>query len=253
MISSSYFVFTLLSSYFLLAHFSSPFLLFLSIFYVSIAFLCDTIVCIWLRCLHMIITRSLVWHHLPKTAGTTTESLFLASGLELLWNDPQTSYLKHLPPKDHPDASRLPLAGQHSLLNFRRLPHWLLSNYHHKQNRMGLQLDKAPMRNGLFWRNRMNQWLPADWWLQRLSVDSSWSFLRVECLKNDFLKCLSKYECISPLAHIRIRLVASRNRNAYDRSLQAWFTNHDLKQAYEANPLWASFEESVYGSLIHFH
>ena len=198
----------------------------------------------------MIITRSLVWHHLPKTAGTTTERLFLASGIDLLWNDPQTSSLKHLPPLDHPRASDLPIAGQHPLLNFRRLPNWLLSNYHHKTNMMGLHLNDEPMRNGLFWRHRMQQWLPADWWLNRLCVDQSWTFLRVESLKEDFLKCLSQHERISPLASLRIRLVSSRNRNVYDRSPQSWFSKHDLETLYAANPLWSSFELAAYGSLL---
>ena len=199
----------------------------------------------------MIITNSLVWHHLPKTAGTTTESLFLASGVNLLWNDPQSSPLKHLPPAEHPHASHLPLADQHCVLNFRRLPYWLLSNFQHKRKKMGILLDDMPMQNGLFWRHQQQEWLPADWWLQRLCVDESWTFLRVEFLKHDFIKCLRTHEVISPLSSLRICLVSSRNRNRYDHSIQSWFSNHDLERIYYANPLWSAFELATYGSLLH--
>ena len=198
----------------------------------------------------MIITSSLAWHHLPKTAGTTTESLFLASGVNLLWNDPQSNPIKHLPPLEHPHASDLPLVDQHCVLNFRRLPHWLLSNYQHKRTKMGLLLDASPMQNGFFWRHQMQEWLPADWWLKRLSVDKSWTFLRVEYLKRDFIECLSTYEAISPLSYLRMHLVPSLNRNRYDHSLQSWFSNKDLKKIYHVNPLWSAFELATYGSLL---
>ena len=82
----------------------------------------------------MIITDKLRWMHLPKTAGTSTENLFKASGVPILWNDPQTSFLKHLPIEEHPSASQLPLIDQLPTINMRRLPFWLLSNLQHKRN-----------------------------------------------------------------------------------------------------------------------
>ena len=199
----------------------------------------------------MIITASLAWYHLPKTAGTTTERLFIASRLPLLWNDPQSSPLKHLPPSDHPDRDSLPLRNQHRILNFRRLPSWLLSNLHHKRKMMGLSLDDAPMRAGLFWRERQQHWLPADWWLDRLDVNQDWSLLRVEHLKCDFLKCLRQYQPVSICAQCRVLLVSSRNRNRYQRALQDWFSPSDLKSIYAANPRWAALEQLTYGSLVH--
>ena len=197
----------------------------------------------------MIITSKLAWYHLPKTAGTTTEKLFLSSGLDVLWNDDQGSALKHLPPCDHPQASALPLWNQHSIANFRRLPSWLLSNLQHKRKMMGLEVDDEPMRRGLFWRHRQQQWLPADWWLERLGVDESWTLLRVEYLKQDFLHCLRLKQPIELPARWRVRMVKSHNRNRYQRDLSDWFTAANFAEIYAMNPRWASLEQRLYGSL----
>ena len=138
----------------------------------------------------MIITKNLSWVHLPKTAGTTTDQLFVASNIPILWRDSQDSPNKHLPFELHPHLADFSINDHHRIANFRRLPAWLLSNYQHKIQRMGLNLPSASLRNGLFWREREQQWLPADWWLERFHIDDQWDFIRVEYLKFDFLKCL---------------------------------------------------------------
>ncbi len=198
----------------------------------------------------VIITEKLAWVHLPKTAGTTTDRLFAASGISLLWRDDQVTPLKHLPPSEHPAHAELPLAGRQPVANFRRLPHWLLSNYHHKLQHMGLELDSAPMRHGLFWRNREQKWLPADWWLERFDIDERWILLRVEQLKSDFLSCLMCHEPIGSFSRWRVRLVNGCNRSKYSRSLDAWFTPADLEVLYSANPRWAALESRLYGDLL---
>ncbi|MBQ60478.1 MAG: hypothetical protein CMQ19_00230 [Gammaproteobacteria bacterium] len=198
----------------------------------------------------MIITSHLAWHHLPKTAGTTTDRLFIASGLPLLWHDSQSSPIKHLPADDHPEAACLPLAGKQAVANFRRLPSWLLSNFQHKQTLMGLDIDAEPMRRGLFWRKRQQQWLPADWWLERFGIDDGWTLLRVEQLKTDFLACLAQHEPIGRRARWRVRFVQALNRNSYARDLSEWFTVDDLQVVYAANPRWAALEQRLYGHLL---
>ena len=198
----------------------------------------------------MIITPKLVWVHLPKTAGTTTDQLFVASGLRLLWRDSQATRLKHLPPSEHPARGELPLAGRRLVANFRRLPHWLLSNHHHKLQHMGLSIETAPMRQGLFWRDRDQAWYPADWWLNRFGVDERWILLRVEHLKSDFLSCLRTHEPIGRVSRWRVRLVNGRNRSSYSRKLESWFTPSDLEALYSANPLWTALEQELYGDLL---
>lgn len=198
----------------------------------------------------MIITPHLAWVHLPKTAGTTTDQLFVASGVPLLWHDSQASPVKHLPPADHPARAELPLAGRQPVANFRRLPHWLLSNYQHKRKLMGLEVDPAPMLRGLFWRDRQQEWLPADWWLERFGIDDTWSLLRVERLKADFLACLARHEPIGRRARWRVRLAQSRNRNRYPMDLAQWFSPANLEVVYAANPRWAALERQLYGVLL---
>ena len=198
----------------------------------------------------VIITPKLAWVHLPKTAGTTTDQLFVASGLRLLWHDSQSSPIKHLPPAEHPSQADLPITGRQLATNFRRLPHWLLSNYQHKLQRMGLDLDAAPMREGLFWRDRAQQWLPADWWINRFGIDERWIFFRVEYLKKDFLSCLKYSEPIGRIPRLRVRLVNGRNRSSYSRSIESWFKPSDLEALYSANPCWASLERKLYGGLL---
>ena len=198
----------------------------------------------------MIVTSNLQWMHLPKTAGTTTEKLFLASGLPLLWNDPQSSPLKHLPLSEHPNFSSIPLHDQLRVANFRRLPDWLLSNFQHKRRMMNLDLNIEPMRRGLFWRERDHSWFPADWWLDRLQIDENCLLLRVDYLKSDFLKCLNQYDPIGPISRLRVRLVKDQNRNTYQRSLREWYTCDDLSCLYSENPQWAALEQLVYGSLL---
>ena len=198
----------------------------------------------------LIITPHLAWYHLPKTAGTTTDQLFVASGVPLLWHDQQDSPIKHLPPAQHPEGDALPLNGKHKVVNFRRLPHWLLSNYQHKLGMMGLELDASPMASGLFWRERDQTWLPADWWVERLGIDETWTLLRVEHLKSDFLRFLKLHEPIGRRARWRVRLVGSLNRNRYRRKLKDWFSVDDLQCLYQANPRWAALERKAYGNLI---
>lgn len=198
----------------------------------------------------MIITDNLQWFHLPKTAGTTTDQLFVLSGIPLLWRDAQDSSMKHLPVLEHPEAARLVTPERVSVVNFRRLPWWLLSNYQHKLGAMGLALDSDPLAEGLFYRHRQEEWLPADWWLDRFSVGDHWQFLRVEHLKADFTKLLQRYQPAGLRSRLAIALARPRNRRRYERQLSAWFTSAQLRRIYAANPRWSAIEQRLYGDLL---
>lgn len=198
----------------------------------------------------MIITKNIAWVHLPKTAGTTTDQLFVASKIPMLWRDSQDSSSKHLPFRMHPDLFNHSLNDQKRISNFRRLPSWLLSNHQHKLQRMHLELPLGYMRRGLFWRERQQQWLPADWWLDRFDIDDNWDFIRLEHLKADFLNCLSRYESVSCTSKLRIWTIPSRNRNKYHHDLSHWFSPADLRSLYSANPRWTSIERKLYGYVL---
>ena len=53
---------------------------------------------------------------------------------------------KHLP-SEHPSCADLPTAGRQFVTNFLQAAS-LVVNYHHKLQRMGLDLDSAPMCGG---------------------------------------------------------------------------------------------------------
>ncbi len=190
----------------------------------------------------------LAWHHLPKTAGTSTDRLFELSGLPLLWRDAQTSPLKHLPLSEHPE--NLSVGDRQKLLNVRRLPYWLLSNFHHKKLFMGLEIDEKHMQKGFFYRVNEKRWLPADWWLSRMGVDDSWLGLRVEHLKSDLLKIFAKYEPINFSSRCSIVLSRERNKNRYMRNLNKWFSANQIHELYSNNPRWTALERRVYGDIL---
>jgi hypothetical protein len=194
----------------------------------------------------VIITEHLQWFHLPKTAGTTTDELFLRSGVPLLWRDSQASAAKHLPASEHPEASALLREDRRNVINIRRLPDWLLSNYQHKTQRMGLRLDFEPVRQGYFYRHRQQEWLPADWWLTRFAVDDDWQFLRVEHLKPDFLRLVQTQEAVGLRGRLAISLTTARNRTRYARGAQSSFTPGDVASMRRTNPLWARFQARLY-------
>lgn len=198
----------------------------------------------------MIITKHLSWVHLPKTAGTTTDQLFLASNVPVLWRDSQDSPNKHLPLSLHSELAVFKSNSRQKVSNFRRLPCWLLSNHQHKLQRMGLNLPLKYMRKGLFWRERELEWLPADWWLDRFEIEDNWEFIRVEFLKSDFIDCLFRYEHIGFVPRLKIRAQRSRNCNDYLHKLDAWFSPSDLLSLYSANPKWSFIERKLYGNLL---
>ncbi len=198
----------------------------------------------------MIITHNLAWYHVPKTAGTTTDKLFDDSGIELIWRDDQLSHLKHMPPLEHPIIKNYSLEGKEPIANIRRLPSWLLSNFHHQKKIMGLEMSTSQMRRGFFWRNRLEKWLPADWWLERFSIDQNWTLLRTENLKLDFLRCIQKYNSIKSYNIWKLSQTNRRMVNHYNKNISEWFSTSELKTMYAINPRWSTLEELTYGNLM---
>ena len=89
----------------------------------------------------MIITDKFVWFHLPKTAGTNTRELLqLFYGGEIIYNsckksDPKEKRNAHLSkiPKELDDKDR------DWIINFRKLPYWLISHINHLARKQSKQ------------------------------------------------------------------------------------------------------------------
>ena len=107
----------------------------------------------------MITGSNFVWLHLPKTGGTSTARLFQQLDLEEITVDDETQDAKHQSLED-----RLRVEGEKTtsdrhrkkvIIPSRRLTSWLLSDWHHKTLKMGLQLPFSPVKSGLFFSLRL--------------------------------------------------------------------------------------------------
>ena len=137
-----------------------------------------------------------------------------------------------------------------TIQGLRRLPYWLISNYAHKQQRMGLALEARPVQQGLFFRQKSGDWLPADWWLDTLAIDHSWRVIRCEQLQADLISLMRQQRRVGLRERWRLARIEPENRNAYPRELRRWFSREQLHDAYEANPRWAALEALHYGHLL---
>jgi hypothetical protein len=191
-----------------------------------------------------------VYHHLPKTGGTTVDALVAASNETILWCDPQNDDHKHCTPSERSWREQQLLHNKICAVGFRRLPFWLISNYEHKRQRMGLNLDPGPMKSGLFFRQKSEQWLPADWWLNTLTIDDSWTVLRCEHLRDDMISLIRSSRRVGLREHWRLARIEAANRNSYPRDLHLWFTPEQLLEAYAHNPRWSALETLHYGHLL---
>ena len=116
----------------------------------------------------MIITKSFVWVHLPKTAGTSTAELFRNLNLSECHVDEDSTDKKHQSITDRIKETRDNTLGEkHRIITIRRLHSWLLSDYFHKTKKMKLHLDFEPVKSGLFFALRISggTWVTADYWL----------------------------------------------------------------------------------------
>lgn len=198
----------------------------------------------------MIITNHWVYHHLPKTGGTTLDALVAASNESILWRDSQNDDHKHCHPSERSLEEQLLLKGRTYAVGFRRLPFWLISNYEHKRRRMGLDLEHRPVQQGQFFRQKSCEWLPADWWLDSLGVDDTWKVVRCEFLLADLINIMRAKRHVSLWERLRLAQIGEKNRNTYPRDLGRWFSREQLREAYARNPRWADLEAIHYGGLM---
>ena len=134
---------------------------------------------------------------------------------------------------------------QETIITTRRLASWLLSDWHHKTKKMGLELPFEPVRSGLFYSLRLGGiWVAADYWIHYFSAKSCTHTVRLEYLEEDsnryVLPLLPKGS--KPLQFPR------HNTNQYSHKIEDFFSRVDLARIYDNNPSWAAWEEEIYGS-----
>lgn len=211
----------------------------------------------------MIVGPNWIWLHVPKCAGTTTESILheafgtnpriifdeIGTKLPVIWH--QTVAQRHAI-----DPSFL--VGQRRVIgNFRRLPWWLLSRVFFEVQRRG-EIG-APSRDqlvrGMFMQSKSARALPSESNQMRqvladeqirpfVSEITDW--VRTENLKEDLTRVFGL-----PVDHAAFNR-QSRNKTTleYVKSLAFWFTPRELALLYDRNPIWAELEKKLYGDVL---
>ena len=193
----------------------------------------------------MLISDSFIWLHLPKTGGTSTARLFRDINIPGICIDPDDIDAKHESIQHRLQGNNYK-SDKTTIITSRRLAHWLLSDWHHKTKKMGLELPFTPVKSGLFYSLRLGgTWVAADYWIHYFSATSCTHTVRLEYLEEDsnryVLPLLPKGT--QPLRFPR------QNTNQYSRKIEDFFSKHDLNRIYGNNPAWTSWEERVYGNL----
>ena len=192
----------------------------------------------------MIVSNNITWLHLPKTGGTSTAQVFRDLNIPGVRVDPDHEDSKH-----ESIASRLGgiTADQKTktIITTRRLASWLLSDWHHKTLKMGLDIPFSPVKSGLFYSLRLGgTWVAADYWIHYFQATSCDHVVRLEHLEEDSNKI------VLPLlpANTKTLRFPQKNTNKYAKHLEMFFSQHDLRRINANNPCWSDWEQKVYGN-----
>jgi hypothetical protein len=194
----------------------------------------------------MVIGKSFAWGHLPKAGGDATAAMFQIFDDLVDQLDPPDSDVKHTLFRDRLEQ----IENKRLILNFRRLPEWVLSRAHHV-NKRGLAPDYEPqpmqspheLSQSEFPDFRLGTFTDEG----RLHIDR---WLRVESLADDFLAFISELRDVSDAERARVLELGVVNEGHYDRQLEHWFTPEQIEEMYRRNPVWAAIEARLYGDLV---
>lgn len=163
-------------------------------------------------------------------------------GLEMMI-DPDHLAAKH----DNHAARRIrdqnfKTGGRISLMNFRRLPGWLESNYRFARAQ-GLDVSAERYLGGEFFSLRAGKWCPADWWLDYFKANLMDRLMPVDQLE-EALRGLLQSEFGLTVPH-DLTLHQLNGMDANTPFVEAW-TGCDWSAAFQKNPVWAAIERRLY-------
>jgi len=204
----------------------------------------------------MIVGRSFVWLHFPKTGGHTVAAAIEAAAggrRGLRFDDERADadgWHDSLAQRMRRDASFDP-AGKLVISGVRRLPWWLLSWVHYEASRPPFHcVSREMLCRGEFYENN-GQVNHADAHMTQFCGQPVDRWVRLEHLAEDFV---GHFEA---LLGPRVRTAARKLRKAvnatrldYVKSLGFYFTPKELDGLYKANPAWAAMEERIYGDIL---
>jgi len=193
----------------------------------------------------VVITKTFVWAHLPKTAGDMVATIFSLFPEIVVYSDPLDKPEKHARFSQRPEL----VEGRQRVINIRRLPAWTLSRAVHK-SRHGVAPDFRP--GPMDSRETMITSGAADRTLTNyVERGTAWPdrWIRTEHLVDDVLALVSEETEVTPAK--REQVLALRPQNVgqnYERDLSAWFTDEMIGRMYDHNPLWREAERLAYAA-----
>lgn len=201
----------------------------------------------------MIIAERFLWLHLPKTGGTSMNRLFREWAIPGISIDPDGERAKHDSIALREARGDWRAGSRRRFITIRRLDSWLLSDWQHKRRHMSLpDLAFEPVQQGLFYSLRLGGvWVAADWWLRYFELDEQVTTLRLEHIAEDLNHHLLP---LLPAGTPAVQAETLPQENAapapidsgssFGRSAPKALPTESL---YAVNPLWAAWEERVYG------
>ena len=202
----------------------------------------------------MIVGRRFIWLHLPKTAGHAVEAAIrcaIVAGDGCEFDPPDFEGWHDSIPARRARDPAFACDGKVVLAGFRRLPWWILSRVHYEASRPPFRVATREMLcKGQFFE-RDGDVFSADDYARGFVASRVNRWLRMEHLADDFLAnfCDLFGERVR-LGQRRLRRIINRTAVDYIKSVEFYFTGPELERLYEANPVWASIERSLYGDLL---
>ena len=189
----------------------------------------------------MVIGPRFLIGHIGKTAGDAVKQILQALQL------PGVRWIPIESPRKHWTFRQWggDLAGRELALSIRRLPAFLLSQFHHRH------LDgrlRAPPTAEVMCQDYL-----ADFYLRlytdegRLTIDY---WLRSESIRDDLAAFLARHFELTDGQKACIQSAATKSSLPYDHDWRAVFQPAHLRRMYERNPLWADVERRAYGALL---
>jgi hypothetical protein len=193
----------------------------------------------------MVIGEGFAWAHMPKTGGDATLAMFRLFPDLIEFADPDDTNDKHAPF----DSRAQMIRGKLLVMNFRRLPAWVLSRAQHVSRR-GLHPDYVPQPMGT--ADELADSSFPDSRLVLYTGDGRFHpdrWLRMETLAQDFLGFVSDFRAVNDAERDRVLALGAINRAEYDHEPGTWFSPDQVRRMYLNNPAWATIEQELYGSL----
>lgn len=204
----------------------------------------------------MIVGRSFVWMHFPKTGGHTVAEAIRAAAdgrEDLVFDTPGVDghrWHDSIVERRRTERGFDP-KGKVVVSGFRRLPWWILSRVHYEASRPPHRCATRQMLCRGDYYEQDGSVNHADAHVERLGSHPVDRWVRLEHLAEDFV------EQFEGLLGPRVRAVAHKLKKVvnpttldYVKALEFYFTAEELAGLYAANPNWAAMEVRVYGDIL---